>query len=332
MLKKASLGIVLVIGLFWLVSPLVLGYPGKTAAVDDLTDSFRPVFADDALAQSSKDIATVNAFASQFQAEAVPALSEQLNMTPEAFVAAISDQYPKVGTGLQELPTSLPYFNTLVDGLQGQKENFDKSDSIPTAFLPAKTVTVLFVVLGLAAISIATVGLTNRKRASGMLAVAAVAGVAVIGVTLALSVPAKARAVDNLTNAFRPVFTTQGAQQTRAYLTTLESMSAQLANEALPGLADLLGVTPEQLSTNLSSNFPEVAAGLQEIPAILERFDVLVGKIEANVDVFQKADHIPTDSLETTKLFDQFLYPSIILIIAGGAGYVVSRRDQSSDV
>jgi hypothetical protein len=38
-IRRISLGLVLVVGLLWLISTIALGCPGKTAAVDNLTDA-----------------------------------------------------------------------------------------------------------------------------------------------------------------------------------------------------------------------------------------------------------------------------------------------------
>jgi hypothetical protein len=331
MIKKTALGLILLVGLYWLVSTFALGFPEKTKAVDGLTDDFRPVFADKGLNQSKRDIDTVNKFAAEFQSEAVPALAKQLGVTPEQFVEIVSKQYPDVGAGIRELPTSLPYFNGMVSGLSQEQSNFQKADSIPTSFLPARTVHWLFVVLGVVTIAIAGLGLAKPTRSTAFLGAAAGLGVAVIGVTLILSVPAKAEAVDGMTNEFRPVFTEKGAAQTRDYLTTVEKMNTELTTEALPGLAKMLKVTPQELGASLGQNFPDVGSGLQQMPQILARFDDLVTKIEANVANFQKADSIPTTTSPTTKLEGQFLYPSVLLIIAGVGGALGAGRRKSKE-
>jgi hypothetical protein len=331
MIKKTALGLILLVGLYWLVSTFALGFPEKTKAVDGLTDDFRPVFADKGLNQSESDIDTINKFAAEFQTEAVPALAKQLGVTPEQFVEIVSKQYPDVGAGVRELPTSLPYFNGMVSGLGQEQSNFQKADSIPTSFLPAQSVHWLFVMLGVVTIAIAGLGLAKPTRSTAFLGAAAGLGVAVIGVTLILSVPAKAEAVDGMTNEFRPVFTEKGAAQTRDYLTTVEKMNTELTTEALPGLAKMLKVTPQELGASLGQNFPDVGSGLQQMPQILARFDDLVTKIEANVANFQKADSIPTTTSPTTKLQGQFLYPSLLLIIAGGGAALGAGRRRSKE-
>jgi hypothetical protein len=211
-----------------------------------------------------------------------------------------------------------------VSGLAAQQQNFHKADAIPTKNLPATTVHWLFVILGVVAIGIALAGFIFRRRLAGsMLVVAAVVGLAVIAVSLILSVPTKAKAVDQMTDAFRPVFTTQGAAQTRAYLTTVEAMDKQLTAQAVPGLAALLKVTPAQLEASLGQNFPAVATGLTQMPQILTRFDGLVTLIERNVKNFQLADSIPTKGTHTTLLEAQLAVPAGVLVLGGLLGLAV---------
>lgn len=334
MIRRIAAGLVMLVGAFWLVSPFALGYASKTAAVDDMTGDFRPVFSDAGLKQTNSDIATINAFAAQFRGDAVPALGEQLGVTPEEFGSTLAQQYPEVGAGMQQLPESLPYFNGMVGGLNQQQVNFHDADAIPASFLPAKTVHWLFVILGIVALALGALLMRgpNKGRSRGLLLGAAGLGVAVVAITFLLSVPQKAQAVDDMTDAFRPVFTDTGAEQSRDYLTTVQRMDDQLNEEALPGLADMLGVTPEQLASSLGEQFPDVATGLQQMPDILARFDALVTKIENNVDTFQQADHIPSKSTPATWLTAQLLVPAGLLVVAGGVGLIGSRRRVEAEV
>lgn len=330
MVRRIALVLILLAGVFWLASTFVLDYPGKTRGVDNLTDSFRSVFTDAGIQQAQADIATIDAFAAEFQSKAVPALATQLNMTPEQLVTALSAQYTDVGAGIQQLPTSLPYFDGLVSGLAAQQSNFQQADDIPMSSLPAATVHWLFIILGAVAIILALAGLLRPSRARLVLGVSAFVGLAVIAVSLVLSVPSKAQAVDSMTDAFRPVFTTEGAAQTRAYLTNFQAMGTQLTGEALPGLATMLDVTPGKLSDSLGQGFPAVAAGLQQLPQILPRFDALVTKIEDNVGNFQLADSIPTTDTATTALEAQLVFPAAVLLLAGLVGLLVpmARKDR----
>ena len=232
--------------------------------------------------------------------------------------------YSAVGAGLQQLPEILGYFGGVQQTMSAQQANFEQADAIPTEGLPNTTVHWLFVTLGVGAIAIGVAGLATRGRA--LPSAAAVLGVVVIGTTLLLAVPAKSTAVDELTAAFRPIFTEQGAAQARGYVDTLEAMQQQLTAEALPGVANALGMTPEQLGGTLAADVPTVAAGLQQFPAILARIDALVTTVEANIHNFELADSMPTAGIPTTAVTWQLALPAGTLIVAGAAGAIASGR------
>ena len=323
-MRKLCMVLVIAVGAFWLVGAFALDYPGKTQAVDDLTGALRPAFTDSGLAQAKADVATATTFAADFHADAVPALAQQLDITPDDFVASVATDYPAIGAGLQQLPEILRYFVGVQQTMAAQQPNFEQADAIPTEDLPNTTVHWLFVVLGLSAIGIGVAGLATQGRT--LPSAAALLGAVVIATTLLLSVPAKTTAVDDLMAAFRPVFTEQGAAEARGYVDTLEAMQQELTTEALPGVATMLGVTTEELGATLATDVPTVAAGLQALPAILARIDALVTTVEENLHNFELADSIPTTGLPTTAVTWQLVLPAGVLIGAGAAAAIATGR------
>ncbi len=330
MVRKISLALIIVVGAFWVAGTLAADYPKKTQAVDNLTNSFRPAFTDSALAQSAADLRTSMTFADDFRTKAAPALAQQLHVTPDQFVASIAQQYPAVGKGLTQLPQILSYFTTVQTTMAAQQHNFHQADAIPTKSLPNTTVTWLFVVPGIVAMVLGVAGFFFWRRV--IPALAALLGLGVILTTLVISTPAKTRAADRLNDAVRPLFTTQSATQARGYVTTLQAMDTHLTQQALPGLAGQLHVTPQQLTSTLATNFPTVATGLQQLPAILGRINGLVTTLNGNVGNFQLADAIPTKGLATTNVEWQFAVPGAVLVLAGVAGGVFGLRRRTDDV
>ena len=211
MVRKISLTLVIVVGAFWVAGALAADYPKKTQAVDNLTNSFRPDFTDSALAQSAADLRTSKTFADDFRTKAAPALAQQLNVTPDQFVAFIAQQYPAVGKGLTQLPQILDYFTSVQTTMAAQQHNFHQADAIPTKSLPNTTVTWLFVLPGIVAMVLGATGFFFWRPV--IPALAALLGLGVILTTLVISTPAKTRAADRLNDAFRPIFTTQSATQ-----------------------------------------------------------------------------------------------------------------------
>ena len=322
-----ALGIVLVVGAVMAIGALVISLPAKTQGVDNLTNAFRPAFTPQALTQTRRDMDTVKAMAADLDSKAIPALATQLGVTPDQFRGNLASGFPAVGAGMRQLPTILPYFDGVVGGLETQASNFHLADAIPAKPFPATFVTYLFLLPGLALAALALLGLLRpapfRTIAFG---VAAAVGVVLIVAPLALSVPKKTQAVDGVTNAFRPVFSVEGARTTRAYMDTVQSMADELTGKALPALATQLKVSPDQLGKTLAANFPKVATGMEQLPAILPRFQAIVTGVEANRANFRLADSIPTASTPTTLLHWLFVIPALVLVTAGSVGLLAGRR------
>jgi hypothetical protein len=254
----------------------------------------------------------------------VPALAQQLGVSPQDFETSIAARSPAVGAGLGQLLEILRYFDGVQNTMAAQQQDFDQADAIPTKSLPNTTVPWLFVSLGVSAIALGVAGLLGRTR---LLTVGtAVLGIVVVATTLLLSVPAKTASVDDLTAAFRPIFTEQGAAQARGYVGTLQAMERQLTTEALPDMAAQLGLTTDQLVTTVATSVPSVATGLQQLPQILARADALVTVVEANVHNFALADSLPTGGLPTTSITWQLMVPASLLIVGGAAGAVTRTR------
>ena len=325
--SPVALGIVFVVGAVMAVGALVIGLPAKTQGVDNLTNAFRPAFRPVNLAQSRKDMDTIKAMAAELDTKAIPALATQLHTSPEEFRAGLASGSPAVGAGMRQLPTILPYFDGVVGGLQAEADNFRLADAIPAKPFPATFVTYLFLLPGLALAAVAGLGLLRPARFRIVaFGVAAAVGAVLIVAPLALSVPKKTQAVDRVTNAFRPVFATEGVRTTRAYMDAVQAMADELTGKALPALAAQLKITPDELGQAMATNFPAVAAGVNELGAILPRFQALVSGVEKNRTNFRLADSIPTASTPTTLLHWLFVIPALVLVATGGAGLLAGRR------
>ena len=168
-----------------------------------------------------------------------------------------------------------------------------------------------------------------RRRRSVLAAPVALGlGLVLVIAPLAMSVPAKTQAVDDLTDAFRPAFSDSGLATTREYLDTVHAMVDELVADALPALAAGLEMPEADFQAFLAEQFPDVAAGLGSIDEILGRFDGLVAAVESDVDSFRGADSIPTSGTDTTLLHWLFVVPGLALVVVGATGVVISRRAQ----
>lgn len=106
-----------------------------------------------------------------------------------------------------------------------------------------------------------------------------------------------APAFERLTDDFRPELQASGLAQLREDLTVLSATQAEFTTVLAPQLAQDLGITPEQLSATLQTDFQAVATGLAAVPQIVESFDGVLTVLENERARFERADAIPTDNL-----------------------------------
>jgi hypothetical protein len=152
----------------------------------------------------------------------------------------------------------------------------------------------------------------------------ALLGAALIIFPLAAGLPKKTQAVDDLTNDFRPAFTSTAIAESKTDLVTMNEMLDQLQTQTLPGLAKQAGMTTEGLVTAMGLTAPEVGKGLKEVPTIMPRFNKLAGTMDAQAGNFRQADAIPTSDLPNTAVTYLYLIPGIILLVVGAGGLLLS--------
>jgi hypothetical protein len=328
---RSRIGMVaaLAIGVAMVVGTVAISLPSKTAGAERLTDSIRPAFTASAVAQSRTDLEQIKAMAGGLQREVAPTLSHRLGMTPAQFNAFLGHNFPAVAKGVGQLDGIVPRFDGIVNGLEQQQGNFAKADAVPVSKpidLPATTVPWVFFLCGGLVALVALAGLLWPARwSTTSLVTACVVGAGLIIAPLALDLNGKAKAVDSLTDAFRPAFSQPGSQQIRTDMNTVQAMADQLQTDLLPAVAGRLKVTPAQLTENLSQISPAFAAGVAGLPQSLPRFQALVRDIEANGGNFRAADAIPVASTKATTLLWLFLVPGVILLLVGGVPLLAAR-------
>lgn len=318
-MKRFSGLIVLIAGLAWVVSVFALGYFGKFSDEEKLTDSFRPTFSDTGEKQLADDVSTANAFATDFQGKAIPAIATQLGVQPAQLLLSVGTQFPSVALGLQQLPDALSFMNDTAKKIADQQGNFHKVDEIPTSDQPATTVPWLFVVPGVIAILLGLWALISRGGRIG-LGISALVGVVVIVATVVTSIPDKTKSADQLTKAFDPVFTKSYVDQGRDYVTSIGQFGSQLTEQVIPALATQAGVPADQFVTALGTQLPTVTTGLMSMPDILTRFSALLDTIEKNIDHFNGADSIPSAGKSAKFVNWQYWVPAALLVLFGLIG------------
>jgi hypothetical protein len=302
--RKAAGAIVALVGVVFIVSIVVNQLFSVGPAFERMSDGFRPIMTEEALATLRQDVQGLQAVSDEFQTTGVPMMAQALGMTPEEFAGFMGEQYPDVATGVEQFPTVVQSFTGVLDTLEAELDRFASADAIPTSSLPATTIPWAMLVAGLALIGLGIVIAFTPGRAAAI--AAAVIGLLLVVVPIVLSLPSKAADADEMNENLKPVYTQElvaGAQQS---LQVVDAMGTQMTEEMLPALAAQLGMDEAALQGFLGENLPAMAAGMQAMPEAMGRFTELVGTFEQHLEDYQT-------------ISDVAFVPIVWTLIIGGA-------------
>ena len=287
-------------------------------AFDRLTDDFNPVMTEQAIQTDRQDIAALDAAGTEIQNKMVPALAQQLGMTPAQFSTMMAEQYPDVTAGLAAVPEITPSFSSLVTTLDEQRPYMKAADAIPTTSIPATSVPWSLFGVGLLT---AGLGVWVWFKPRGSAVAVTLVGAALIAVPLILSMPHKASYADTLNDNLKPVYTQELVTSAGASVATLSAMGTEMQQKMLPDLATQLNMTPKQLNTFMAENFPDTSAALAELPQSLGRFQALVATFDGRLSDYQTlkpASFVP--------IVWFMIGGGIALFLLGGAGVVITNK------
>ena len=315
--SKIVSGLVMLVGAGLVATALISNLFTVGPAFENLITDFRPALTQTSIDTARSDIASLSAVQTEFSTKLVPALSQQLKMTPEQFNGFVSQNFPAVAAGMGALPTAVPAFDGLINILDQQRPLFASADAIPTKTLPATTVP--WGLFG-AGILIFIIGLTILRSPKAGGAAALVLGLLVVTLSMFLSLPGKSADADKLNANLKPVYTQTLVDNSKASLATIGAMGAEMQTTMLPALATQLKMSPAQLQGFLGSNFPATANALQTMPASMERFNGLVKVFDENLSNYNTLKPIGLAKIV------------LIMIFAGGftallgAALLISKR------
>jgi len=281
MMRRVMASVVIAAGVVLIAVTVARNLFAVGPAFEEMIDDFRPWLADESIAALRADLQGLGDAVESLETELLPALADQLGMTPEELAALIGEQFPAVATGLEVVPEAAPQFSGIIDLLDEQQANFASADEIPTEQLPATTVPWGFLAAGLIAIAAGVVMFASPRV--GSLAAIALGALLVVAAVV-LTLPGKASDADDLNAALKPVYTEEMVAGASGAVDALGAMGSEMSGAMLPGLGQMLGMTPEQLQSFLQDGFPEVAAALQTMPEAIGRFDAMAATFADNLD------------------------------------------------
>jgi hypothetical protein len=318
---RVAAGLLVLIGAGVLAVTLAANLFHVGPAFDRLTTDFRPVMTQKAIQTDQQDIAALAIANTEIQTKMMPALAQQLGMTPTQFSTMMATQYPAVTAGLAAVPQITPSFSSLVTTLDEQRPYFKAADAIPTTSVPATSVPWSLFAVGLLT---AGFGVWVWFRPRGSAVAVTVVGAALIAVPLILSMPHKASYADTLNDNLKPVYSQQLITQANSSVTTLSAMGTEMQQKMLPDLATQLNMTPEQLNTFMGQNFPATSAALAGLPQSLGRFQNLVTTFDGRL-----SDYNTLKPVSFVPIVWFMIGGGAALFLLGGAGVLITSKKKS---
>lgn len=292
-------------------------------AFEELTDAFRPIMTDEAIATAQADVAGLGAVSEEFNTQVAPAVAGALNMSPDELNAFLGTNFPAVAAGVGALPEIVPQFTGVVNLLADQQSNFESADAIPTSSLPASSVPWIILLIGVGAIIVAIVML-GRKDWAWLLAVAF--GALVVVATLALTFLPKSSAADDLNAALKPVYNEQLVAGSAQALGVVGAMGQEMQTSMLPALAQQLNMDDAAMQGFLSQ-FPATAAALDGLGDSLGRFQTMITAFDGQLDNY--------DTIKDTALYPisvVLLVSGLLIIVCGVWSFMADRKDEEDTV
>jgi len=122
--------IAIVLGAALVAVPFALSLPTKAADADQLNANLQPVYTQQLIGQATVALQTVSAMGTEMTDTMLPALADQLGMTPDQLQAFMGQNFPATAAALQSMPASMPRFQGLVGTFQANLDNYDTMKSV----------------------------------------------------------------------------------------------------------------------------------------------------------------------------------------------------------
>ena len=288
------------------------------SAFEELTDAFRPIMTDEAIATAQADVGGLGAVSDEFQNDVAPAVANALQMSPDELNVFLGTEFPSVAAGVGALPEIVPQFTGVVGLLAEQQSNFESADAIPTTSLPASTVPWIILLIGVGAVVVGILML-GTGRQSWLIATGF--GAVVVVLSLLLSFLPKSSAADDLNEALLPVYTPELVANSGQALGVVGAMGQEMQEKLLPALGQQLSMNEEQMAGFLSQ-FPATEAALGGLGDSLGRFQSMITAFDSQLDNY--------DTIKNTSLYPislTLLVAGLLVMACGVWRFIVNRRE-----
>lgn len=316
--RKAAAGLMVLLGAAFVAWTLAANLFSVGPAFDRMTDGFRPIMTDQQISTYQQQVHGLSAAGTEIQTKLLPALAQQLNMTPAQLQQMMATQYPDVATGLSQVPPISQQFSDLLNNLDETQPLFVSADAIPTKDVPAKWVPWSLFAVGLIGIGLGVlVWFSPHLRAP---IVVTLVGAALIALPLSMNMVNKAKDADQMNANLKPVYNQTLIDNANHALATLGAMGTQMQSQMLPQLATQLHMTPAQLQAMLQQNFPATAAALKSLPSSTTGFQSMMAQFDKHLSDYKTLKPISFEPIAWLMVSG-----GVALFALGGAGIVICR-------
>jgi hypothetical protein len=156
---------------------------------------------------------------------------------------------------------------------------------------------------------------TWMRRTAG--AIVILVGAVFIGSVIVNNLFSVGPAFERMSDGFRPAMQSGPIAQFRSDLQGFGAVNGEFNGPAGQQLAGALNMTPEEFQAFMAQQYPDVAKGMQQLPAIVQQFQGVVNTLAAEQGRFAKADAIPTSNLPATTIPWAMLVAGIVLVGLG---------------
>ena len=153
-----------------------------------------------------------------------------------------------------------------------------------------------------------------RKISGGLVILV---GIVFIVVTVINNLFAVGPAFEEMITDFRPLLAEESLNTARADIAVLDAAGQEFQTAVAPGMAQALGMSPEDFAGMVQTQYPAVAQGMQALPQITETFNGLIDTLDSQGALFESADAIPTNDLPATTVPWIITIAGLLAIAAG---------------
>src|SRR4051794_40199151 len=171
-------------GIVIAISPFVFQLAGNGNGGERVTDRYRTTLSTQGLAQLNRDFNTVVLMGGQFFNQTLPDAQRQLHESPAQFRADLRTRFPAIADAQANVPPVVAIVQPRIPALLATHKDFEEVASAPFLGLPISSVPWLLLGIGIVVAGLGVVVLVWPTRAGA--ALVAVAGLALIGVPLAV--------------------------------------------------------------------------------------------------------------------------------------------------